>query len=288
MTLAAGITFPADHTAPAWRAVWGLFLLCVIFRLLDVFVFRSDEWFGEQVLTKALGLAAILAYLWFAGRSASAIGVRAGGWDRAVLMGVAVAGAALVAGYTAEVITLFVSGQAPSLRIGFQGHSLLPDTAMQGGLTFGLGLLAGNLLNSAMEESLFRGLMISHFLLRMSFARANLLQAVLFGLWHVIWPLRGWMDGEMSAPVALGIAATYVISAGVAGYAWGLLFLATRSLWSAFTAHTVHNSVLNALHVDTGLGEAPLLGVRVSVAVIVLLALSALTLWRRRSQPSDI
>ncbi|MCP4416077.1 MAG: hypothetical protein GY805_05620 [Chloroflexi bacterium] len=39
-----------------------IFLITVILRLLDVFVIRSDEIFGEQYLTKAVGMALVFSY----------------------------------------------------------------------------------------------------------------------------------------------------------------------------------------------------------------------------------
>lgn len=44
-------------------------------------------------------------------------------------------------------------------------------------------LLLGNVVNSFIEEGLFRGVMLPHFMSTMSFRWANHLQALLFGLW---------------------------------------------------------------------------------------------------------
>jgi uncharacterized protein len=130
-------------------------------------------------------------------------------------IGAAVAALFLVAGYGAELLALHMMSDGPSLRLGFQGNAILPNTALQGGIAFGALLIGGHVLNSFMEESLFRGLMISHFLLRMSFARANVLQASLFGLWHVVWPLRAWMDGDMNALAATAAALIYIARRGL-------------------------------------------------------------------------
>lgn len=40
----------------ALRAALILLLACIALRLADVFWIRSDEWFGEQFVTKALGI----------------------------------------------------------------------------------------------------------------------------------------------------------------------------------------------------------------------------------------
>jgi membrane protease YdiL (CAAX protease family) len=66
-----------------------------------------------------------------------------------------------------QLLTL-APGQALILR------AVAPKTGMTGGAAFAFLLIAGNVINSLMEECLFRGLMLSHFLPRMRFATANL------------------------------------------------------------------------------------------------------------------
>lgn len=40
----------------------------------------------------------------------------------------------------------------------------------------------------------------------------------------------------------------------IGGYVFGFLYLQTGSLWSPWLAHTIHNSVLNLLHIRTMAG----------------------------------
>ena len=46
-----------------------LFVIAVILKILDVFVFRLDELLGEIILSKSLGFLLVLGYLWFVGKS---------------------------------------------------------------------------------------------------------------------------------------------------------------------------------------------------------------------------
>jgi len=42
-----------------------ILLLIIFLRLLDVFVIRSDEIFGEQYLTKVVGMLMVFGYAWY-------------------------------------------------------------------------------------------------------------------------------------------------------------------------------------------------------------------------------
>lgn len=53
-----------------------IFALCFGLRLVDVFLIRSDEWFGEQVVTKVLGLTIVIAYAVRSGYGLDRIGFR--------------------------------------------------------------------------------------------------------------------------------------------------------------------------------------------------------------------
>jgi hypothetical protein len=63
MTTPVSVAFPTETPDRAWRAVWILFVMCSLFRIVDVLLFRSDEWLGEQVLTKMFGLIVVVSYL---------------------------------------------------------------------------------------------------------------------------------------------------------------------------------------------------------------------------------
>jgi membrane protease YdiL (CAAX protease family) len=119
-----------------------------------------------------------------------------------------------------------------------------------------------------MEEGLFRGIMLTHFRRRLSPWRANLLQGVLFGLWHLAWPI--WRLAYGQADLGAVAAESVLILAGstVSGLAYGYLFLKTDNLWASWVAHTINNTTLNLLHIRTaaGLGAGagllyPLLGI---------------------------
>ena len=63
-----------NDTAAFLRAAVIIVVLCFALRVIDVFIIRSDEWFGEQVVTKVLGLAIVIAYAIWSGRGLDLMG----------------------------------------------------------------------------------------------------------------------------------------------------------------------------------------------------------------------
>lgn len=102
-----------------------------------------------------------------------------------------------------------------------------------------------------MEEGLFRGVMLPHFMSSLSFRWANLLQAALFGLWHAVWLLKSLVTGELTAGAAATEAIGLVLTTTAAGLVFGYLFFRTGSLWAPWLAHTIHNSAFNLVHIRT-------------------------------------
>lgn len=62
-----------------WPVVAPLVLLAValVLRIIDVYVLRLDEVLGEIILSKSLGLALVVGYLWWIGRRLSDVGLHA-------------------------------------------------------------------------------------------------------------------------------------------------------------------------------------------------------------------
>ena len=72
------------------RAAFVLVLIACVLRILDVFVVRSDELIGEQVLAKVGGLILIVAYVWSVKGTLQGIGFHARHWKTSVALGLLV------------------------------------------------------------------------------------------------------------------------------------------------------------------------------------------------------
>ncbi|MBE3598386.1 MAG: CPBP family intramembrane metalloprotease [Limnochordaceae bacterium] len=258
-------------------AMAGLFLLVALLRVWDTFWLRSDQRFGEQVVAKGAGLLLVLAYLWLSGVGMAGIGFQGRNWQHAVLVGGGVMLAGLGAGYLVEWLSLAASGARPSLLLSVRGYALVPKEGAAAAVGAGaVVVLLGNAVNSFLEEGLFRGVMMGHLVPVLGPTRANLLQAALFGIWHLVWPLREVLDGSMGISTALGLGAGYTVLSFLIGLAFGWLLQGTGSLWAPWVAHTLNNSAYNVLQIVTAAGVEGTMGLRAAVVTVVVAALSRL------------
>jgi membrane protease YdiL (CAAX protease family) len=228
-----------------------LFLVAVLIKILDTFILRLDEALGEAILTKGLGFALVVAYVWVCGRRLTDAGFRLEGAGPSLLIGVAGTVALFGLAYGVLLVSLAADGQEVSLVL----TAVDPKSGMSGGLLFGLWLMLGNLVNSAMEEGLFRGLMLPHFRIRYSPWRALLFQALLFAIWHLNWPIKNWLWHGSTAGEATFEALSLLVATFISGMLYGYLYLKTNNLWGPFLAHTINNGVLNMLFIRSA-GEA--------------------------------
>jgi membrane protease YdiL (CAAX protease family) len=224
-----------------------LFIIAAIFKTLDVFVFRLDELLGEIIVSKSLGFLLVLAYLWFVGKSVTAIGLHGRSVVKALIIGATGIILILLVSYGLQFGILFGGGKEPSLVF----VAIDPTAGVTGGLSFALFLLVGNFINSFMEEGLFRGVMLRHLRVSLSFWRANFLQAAFFAIWHLNWPIKQFMTGQLDLGGAAFQSIMMLIATGIYGFAMGYLYLKTDNLWAPWLMHTINNTVQNMVHIRT-------------------------------------
>jgi membrane protease YdiL (CAAX protease family) len=227
-----------------------LFLAAVLIKILDTFILRLDEALGEAILTKSVGFVLVVGYVWICGKKLRDIGFHTQAIGNALLVGSACFAALFALAYSVQLIALLASGEEAGLAFS----AVDPKSGMEGGLLFGLWLLLGNLVNSAMEEGLFRGTMLPHFRIRYSFWRANLLQAALFAIWHLNWPIKLLLDGDATLGEAGFEALALLLATGIGGLVYGYLYHKTDNLWAPYVAHTINNAILNVVFIRTAEG----------------------------------
>ena len=225
-----------------------LLLVAVVLRVVDIFLLPLAEATGEAILHKALGLGMVLVYLWAAGQPLAAIGLHGRRVGPALFIGASTVILALLIAFAVQLGALRLAGEQASLALA----AIDPKTGLAGaGWGFALWLFVGNLVNSFMEEGLFRGIMLTHFRLRLSPWRANLLQGIIFGLWHLAWPIWRLVYGHADLPAVLSESLFILAGSTVSGLLYGYLYLKTDSLWAGWIAHTINNTTLNLLHIRT-------------------------------------
>lgn len=249
-----------DSTKPNWLleislnrpvlVMLSLYVIAWLIKILDTFIFRLDELVGEAILTKALGFILVAAYLWMARRKLSDIGFHARNLGITLLLTVLGFGIVYVLAFVSQLLILEASGEQANLVFS----AVDPRTGLSGGLLFGLWLVFANLVNSAMEEGLFRGSMLRHFLRRYTKWGAIFLQAALFSLWHLSWPLRQLLDGQVSPGEVAFQAFGLSLSTLISGVVYGYFFFRTNNIWGPYVGHMINNSIFNVLFIGTATG----------------------------------
>jgi membrane protease YdiL (CAAX protease family) len=263
-----------------------LLALVVLLRILDIMVLSFAERWGEAFLHKALGFVLVLAYLWAAGQSIAAIGLHRRRMAGALWIGAAGTILLYVLAFGAQGVVSDMAGQKPALVVAAIDNK---TGLARPGVRFALWLLLGNVVNALMEESFFRGLMLPLFRRRFSPGQANVLQAVIFGLWHVVWPIRHLIAGRIDGAAALSESVVIAIASTLSGLVWGTMYLKTDSLWTPWIAHMINNSTLNLLHIRTTGGLDADLGVLYPVMMAGFVALLPWTrLWAKRLRMPEL
>jgi membrane protease YdiL (CAAX protease family) len=149
--------------------------------------------------------------------------------------------------YAVQFYRLGLTGETPRLVFA----AIEPESGTMGGLFFTLFYLLGQFFNAFMEESIFRGVVLPQLMQRFSFWKANLLQAFLFGLAHLVFPLRGWVSGQATAGEVATEAATLLVFTTLGGLVFGYLYYRTDSLWTVVFAHLIDNVMGLFFHIQT-------------------------------------
>ena len=223
-----------------------LFLVVVALRYTEVFVPGLNALPDKSIVSKVLGFLLVLGYLWVLRKPIRSIGLHARNFDKAFLIG----GLSLLILYAAlygvQFHRLSSAGETPRLVFGVINH----ETAAMGGLFFTLFYLFGQVVNAFMEESIFRGVMLPQLMRRFRFGKANALQAFLFGLAHLVWPLISWISGQATAREAIAEAGFLLVATTVGGLIFGYLYYRTDNLWTAWLAHLIDNVTFLFFHIQ--------------------------------------
>ena len=225
-----------------------LFLAVIALRSVELFVLRLDVLSDKTIVSKVLGFILVLGYLQVLRKPISSIGLHSRNFARAFLIG----GLSLLILYAAlygiQFYLLSTAGETPRLVFA----AIDQETLVMGGLFFTCFRLFGQIVNAFMEEGIFRGVMLPHLMRRFRFWQANALQAFLFGLAHLVWPLSSWVRGQATAGEAAAEAVSLLVLTTVGGLVFGYLYYRTGSLWTVVFAHLIDNVIGLFFHIQTG------------------------------------
>ena len=263
-----------------------IFIICLIVHAAEVFFIRTDETvFAECFINKIFGIILLFVLLKIWKRKWRDIGFKASRLLPDCLKGLIICAVFYTLGFAAEFITLYAQGNPGHMEFFVTGFSLTGDVTKQTGVGFVLMCIGFNVINVWMEEGLFRGFYITYLKEKIGMKGALFIAALLFGLWHLVTPLRSLTDGQMSLPEFAVMSIGYVVLSALMGIKWGLLFEHSGSVWIGLADHFFNNCVVtNLLHVvtETGVDEYQIMRVLIGeltsfVAVVVYVKIKART-----------
>lgn len=265
-----------------------IFLILLAVHAFEAIVLRMDEtFFAENFINKLFGIAVVFVILKLLGRKWADIGFAKNGLGKGVKIGFALAAISFLVAYVAEIIVLKMLGQNPSLGFFITSFSLTGNTVVQTGIGFILMCIFFNVINVIMEEGTFRGMFYEILKKDHSAKAAMLIQALLFGIWHIVTPFHNWIDGDLNGAGFLGLSIGYIVLAGIMGVKWGLMYRMTGSLYAGMADHFFNNCIAtNLLHVVTKSGIDEMMVVRVLIAQLLSFAIVWIV-WKKRGKTEE-
>lgn len=230
---------------------------------------------GEIIVSKALGFILVLLFMFLIKERLSTIGLHKNYFWFSICLGFFVNLAIYIISYGIEYFILLLNNQSPQIIF----TAIDPKQGVTGGIIFGIWLVLGNIINALMEEGLFRGVFLPALKTRFSFWKANIFQALLFGIWHLVWPLKDFLTGEQSLFGAFMYGLVLMLGTVTFGLIWGYMFEKTNSLWTAIAAHFVANTIQNILHIQSNNGLDTMVSLRGTFASLLGLASIVFIKW---------
>lgn len=258
---------------PVWSILF-IYFSCAIVKVVEFLWLRTDQTIlADNFINKLLGIAVLVIAMRKFSYSWDQLGFLAPKFIRYSLWGLALGAATFLIAYAVEFQILGMGGETPKFELYAGGFSLTGDAIKNTALSF-LGLcFIFNVINVVMEEGLFRGLFLNLAGEKYGFAVSNLIVAFFFGVWHIITPLRSYLDGDMSGSVMIPMSVGYIILSGLMSVKWGLLRNISGVIWVGMAEHFFNNTIVNVLHIVSTKGVDELQIVRILIAQTLSIAI---------------
>lgn len=216
------------------------------------------------------------------------IGFRLKGIKKGLILGFSLGLSTFAISYLAEFLILFFMGKSPRLSFYISNFALSDQTVTGISLSALLICILGNVINVTAEEGLFRGLIFKLGRRAFSTRSANFIQALLFGIWHLVIVAVWFKEGSLTLGAAFLMGIGYIILAGILGFEWGLCVTLTGTIWTGIFEHFFNNFISNSLHVvtDTGADELQILRIVLSNILSLLLVLFLMKRSKKRKRRS--
>ncbi len=247
--------------------VLAVFLPCTVVKDIEFLVIKTDQTIlAENIICKLFILAVLLIVLPRFGLNWKEIGFRKSGILRSAGLGLLLGVSTFFLSYLTEYLVLSAMGKAANIQFFITNFALKDQNIGGASLAAVVICIMGNIVNVWAEEGLFRGLLFRMTKTAFTERQSNLIQSLLFGLWHIVTVIVWLLDGSIGIPMACVMAVGYVLLAGVLAYEWGLCISLTGTIWAGVFEHFFNNFITNSLHMvtDTGIDEMQILRIVLS------------------------
>jgi len=244
-----------------------IYLICFMFRILEYFILRTDRTFwSEAFIHKLIGIAVLFVVIKLFDFTFKEIGFAKGKTILCISKGLAFGLVIFVLAYSAEILVLALHGNFKTLALYVSAYSVDGNIGHQTALVFFAICIIGNIINVVMEEGMFRGLFPKLLEHKYTFIISAVIASVLFGMWHIMAPIRDYYDGTMSMSGFIANSVMLVITSALVGFKFAMITKLTGNLYMAMGDHFVNNTIVNILHVISTSGTDDLMILRISIA----------------------
>lgn len=262
--------------------ILGIYLICELVKDFEFLVLKTDQTFlAENIICKLFAIGMIFFCLHKLRISWSSIGFKKSGMIQSGILGLSLGIVTFSISYFVEYLILKNMGLHPQFAFYIANFTISDQNVIGLSMSALIICILGNIVNVWAEEGLFRGVLFQ--IGKMSYTQktANLIQSLLFGLWHVITVVIWVLDGSIDIPTAFIMSIGYIALAGILGYEWGLCIALTGTIWAGVFEHFFNNFISNTLHVITETGIDELQIIRIVISNVLSL-LGAILLTKAR------
>ncbi len=244
-----------------------VYLICYALRVFEYFLLRTDRtWVGEAIIHKLIGIGILLVAAKLLQITMSDVGFVKKNGLRSLGKGLAFGLGMFTLAYAVEIVLAMAGGHFDSLQVYVSTYAVDQNIGHQTSILFFAICIVGNIVNVVMEEGIFRGLFQKLLEKKHSFMSAAVMASTLFGLWHVVGPIRNFVDGTSSMEGMIANAIMLCVTSALVGFKLALLTRMTGSLYMGMGDHFVNNTIVNILHVVSGTGADEMMFVRITIA----------------------
>ena len=263
-----------------------IYLICFAFRILEYFILRTDQTFlGEAFIHKLIGIAVLFVVIKLFDFNFKEIGFANSKAILYISMGLAFGSVIFLLAYSVEILILTLLGNFQTLALYVSAYAVDGNSSHRTALVFFIFCIVGNIINVIMEEGIFRGLFPKLLEQKYTFIISAIISSCLFGIWHIMAPLRDYYYGSMSLNGFIANSVMLVITSGLVGFKFVMITKLTGNLYMAMGDHFVNNTVVNILHVISITGADNFMILRISIAqsvsFIIVLILYLLNFYKK-------